>query len=92
MHASTTGQENKNKNSAEQTREKYHPRSLLFSRELTPGDVHAVEVVEEEPLGEVLARVHRAGEGHVPVLLVPDVRHVHKRTHLGEAEMGGQRG
>lgn len=61
------------------------------SRKLAPRDLHAIQVVQEEPLGEVLAGVHRAGERHVPVLFVPQVRHVHKRARLA-SEKGASAG
>ena len=38
----------------------------LLDAALAPGEVHAVKHRQLDPLGEVLTRVHRAGEGRVP--------------------------
>lgn len=61
---------------------KQRKKTAAHLRELPPSVVHAVQVVEQKPLREVLPRVHGPRKRDIPVFLVPHVWHVQKRARL----------
>ena len=68
-----------------------HP-TVATSRELAPSVVHPVEIVEKEPLREVLAGVNRPREGDIPVGFIPHVGHVRQGAGLLRGKRRGKRG